>query len=103
MPLQKLFEDVCLGNLRLGSCKVFTFDCFVDLIAVNGDVARRLDPNFDAAGAYAEDRDFDVVAYDKTLIFFSRKYQHPYRHLRANAFPPLKCHEIQALEFFTSS
>jgi hypothetical protein len=88
--LQKLFEDVYLGNVRLGGGEVFTLDGLVDLVTVNRYIARRPDADFHASGADTEYRDFYVIAYDKAFIFLSCKYQHPCRYPRDIPCPAVK-------------
>jgi hypothetical protein len=88
--LQKLFEDVYSGNMRLGGSEVFTFDGLVDFVAVDRYIARRPDADFHASGADAEYRDFYIIAYDEAFIILSRKYQHPCRYLRGIPCPAVK-------------
>lgn len=70
---QKLFEQIRFGDLRLGCSEIFPLDGFVDLVSMDRNIARRGDADFYIAGTDAEYRDLDLVADNKTFIFFSRK------------------------------
>lgn len=69
----KVLEQVCFGNLRFGSSKVFTLDGLVYLVSVNRNMAWGVNTDFYIAGTDAEDRDLDLIADYKTFIFFSSK------------------------------
>jgi hypothetical protein len=71
---QELFQDVCLGDLRLRSREIFLFDGFVDFMTVNGYVTRRRDADFYVPRSQTEYGYLDLISNDEALAFFSREY-----------------------------